>query len=402
MVSFCKSILRVLVVGAVVSAAPQTITAKTTVTTTQCLSASTISASTSTSTVTPTPIPTGTIVAPKVVFIANTFEYSYLRGYNFSNAYTAPMLDSAFNCTSNNEICMLAVGQELVSAMQLTVLEMMPRLNLTETYFIITGTGGANPKVAAAGGVSMARFTVQWEWGSMFLGDDLPANFSGQYFYAYAQLAPDSYPATVGTEVYELNQGLIDRWYNLTHDLEFEEVSSSLQEIRKNYPYAPAQHPPFLAKCDVVSAQVYWHGDVAGENVEYYTSLVTSGLGSYCNTNEDDQGRVLGLFHGAEHGLVDFSRVAIIKAFSNFDRPPTGMTAYQSRYFVGEGATEPGLNNAWMVIKAVAHDVLENWDEIYSKGVKAPNYVGDIGGSLGGTPDFGKVGTAAAGSVQGA
>lgn len=47
----------------------------------------------------------------------------------------------------------------------------------------------------------------------MFLGNDLPANFSGNYFYSYAQLLPSNYPSTVGTEVYKFNEALIDRQY---------------------------------------------------------------------------------------------------------------------------------------------------------------------------------------------
>jgi hypothetical protein len=33
--------------------------------------------------------------------------------------------------------------------------------------------------------------------------------------------------------------------------------------------------------------------------------------------------------------------------------------------------------------------VFENWDTIYEAGIVPNNYVGDIFGSLGGTPDFG-------------
>lgn len=35
--------------------------------------------------------------------------------------------------------------------------------------------------------------------------------------------------------------------------------------------------------------------------------------------------------------------------------------------------------------------VFNNWDTIYEKGIAPQNYVGDIFGSLGGTPDFGYV-----------
>jgi purine nucleoside permease len=158
-------------------------------------------------------------LAPKVLFIANTFEYTYLEGYNFSKAYTGPMLDQTFNCTADGHTYMLAVGQELVSAMSIQTRQLIPEVEVTKTYIFTTGTGGVNPKYGTTGGVSISRFCVQWEWGSMFLGDDLPANFSGQYVYAYAQDKPSDYPYLVGTEVYELNNGLVKRFYDLAKSL---------------------------------------------------------------------------------------------------------------------------------------------------------------------------------------
>lgn len=40
-------------------------------------------------------------------------------------------------------------------------------------------------------------------------------------------------------------------------------------------------------------------------------------------------------------------------------------------------------------IKVIEDIVFNNWDTIYEKGIAPQNYVGDIFGSLGGTPDFG-------------
>lgn len=371
---------------------------------TACITFSPTTTSTSTSaTASSTTItaPFGSHVAPKVLFIANTFEYGYLTGYNFTTTYTGPLLDSNFVCTSSGETCMLAVGQELVSATQITALLLIPGIDLTKTYIFITGTGGVNPKYATAGGVAISKYSVQWEWGGMFLGSDLPANFSNQYFYAYAQDAPNRYPSLVGTEVYELNEALRDRFYNLSAGLAFQDVEASLQTLRATYNFSAARRAPFLAKCDVVSAQVYWHGDVAGQNVEYYADLVTSGAAKPCNTNEDDQGRLVALVGGAAHGKVDFGRVSIVKAFSNFDRPPPQLTAFQSRFFVGEAATAPGLYNAWAVIKTAAKDVVGKWEGVYAKGINATNYIGDAKGTLGGTPEFVRNSSAVVGSVQG-
>ncbi|KAF1344133.1 purine nucleoside permease-domain-containing protein [Delphinella strobiligena] len=159
--------------------------------------------------------PVGTLSKPKVLLIGNTFEFTYLTGFNFTTAYTGPLLDSVYACTSDGEICKLECGQELVSAQQITALLLIPGMDFTETYTFITGTGGVNPKYGTAGGACISQYSVQREWGSMFLGSDLPANFSSQYFYLYAEASPSEYPSLVGTEVYELNEALVDRFYDL-------------------------------------------------------------------------------------------------------------------------------------------------------------------------------------------
>jgi purine nucleoside permease len=343
----------------------------------------------------------GAPVSPKIVFIANEFEFGYLEAYNFTTIYTGALFEQVFACTADGTICKLVCGQELVSASQITALLLIPGVDLTKSYIIITGTGGVNPKYGTAGGAAISTFGIQWEWGDMFLGDDLPANFSGQYFSSYAQDAPDKYPVTVGTEVYKLNDALVDRFYNVGRKDLYEDVPPSLQALRATYEYNAARQSPFLARCDTVSSQVYWHGSVAGENVEYYSNVITTGQAHPCNTNEDDQGRLLGLFLGAVYKKIDWGRVSMIKAFSNFDRPPPQLTAYQSRFYVGEAATGPGLRNAWKTVMAVADDVLKHWESIYEAGIRPKSYMGDLYGTLGGTCDFSLPTSAAPGSVQG-
>ncbi|CRL30945.1 Purine nucleoside permease [Penicillium camemberti] len=193
----------------------------TTVTTTAAIAATT-SASATSSLATATP---GTPLSPKVLLIANTFEFGYLEEYNFTTVYTGDLFEKVFACTADGTVCKLACGQELVSASQITSLLLIPGVDLTKTYIIITGTG-----------------------------TDLPANFSGQYFSSYAQDAPYKYPSTVGTEVYKLNEALVDRFYSVGSKVTYEDVSKASQKLRTTYVYDAAKQAPFLARCDTVSA----------------------------------------------------------------------------------------------------------------------------------------------------
>lgn len=301
----------------------------------------------------------------------------------------------------DKEICYFDCGTNERCVQQITALIFVPGIDLSQAYTFITGTGGCNPNYGTTGGAAIAQYSIFWEHNNMFLGSDLPANFSGNYFFSYGEDAPWNYPVVSPNSVYELNAALIDRFYKLSQNLAFTEVEPFLQELRSTYVQPAARRAPFLSKCDNVAQSLYWHGEVAGHNVEYFTNVVTSGAAKPCNSNEDDMGRLLGLTGAASIGRYDFNRTVIVKALSNFDRPPPQLDAYQSRFFVGEAATEPGLVNAFKVITVAINDILDNWDCTFKDGVAPTNYVGDAYGTLGGTPPFAKNASAVAGSIQG-
>ena len=50
---------------------------------------------------------------------------------------------------------------------------------------------------------------------------------------------------------------------------------------------------------------------------------------------------------------------------------------------------EPSLQNIYLAGREVVGGILSGWDSTFSSGVPADNYIGDIFGTLGGTPDFG-------------
>jgi hypothetical protein len=48
--------------------------------------------------------------------------------------------------------------------------------------------------------------------------------------------------------------------------------------------------------------------------------------------------------------------------------------------------------NIYLAGIKVVQGILGQWDTVFEKGVNATNYIGDIFGTLGGTPDFGPYG----------
>ena len=52
------------------------------------------------------------------------------------------------------------------------------------------------------------------------------------------------------------------------------------------------------------------------------------------------------------------------------------------------GGLKPAAQNLYLSGIKVVQGILDGWNDRFEKGVEATNYVGDVYGSLGGTPDF--------------
>eukprot|EP00918_Siedleckia_nematoides_P029344 GHVU01063287.1.p3 GENE.GHVU01063287.1~~GHVU01063287.1.p3 ORF type:complete len:103 (-),score=7.74 GHVU01063287.1:185-493(-) len=86
-------------------------------------------------------------------------------------------------------------------------------------------------------------------------------------------------------------------------------------------------------------------------------------------------------------GLADFSRIIIMRTGSDFDRQHEGQAAVDNLLGLTPGF-EPSVLNIYLAGVKVVEGIVNRWDELFENGVKPKNYIGDILGSLGGTPDF--------------
>lgn len=164
------------------------------------------------------------------------------------------------------------------------------------------------------------------------------------------------------------------------------------QQYRENYSNDPAfaagAAPPSVIACDTATSDVFWTGSLLGTAFENTTKLFTNGTGVYCTSQQEDSGTLEALMRGALVGLVDFSRIIIMRTASDFDRPFDGQTA-AANLFAGFPGFEPAIQNIHFAGVQVVEGIVSGWTETFQQGVKPNNYVGDIFGSLGGQPDFG-------------
>ena len=341
-------------------------------------------------------------ITPKVFIISmfaseqetwfNIPEFNILA-QNISIPGLAPQFPS-IHCTADGSICQLVTGMaEINAAVTVTSLILSPQFDLTSTYFLLAGIGGINPEVATISSVTFARYAVQVALQYEFDPRELPANFSAGYV-PQGSKTPSQYPQNIyGTEVFELNDALRKRAVSFAQTAVLTDSAEAIA-YRAKYAtpsgvYAAGTRPPSVVECDVATSDNYWTGRLLGEAFSNYTRLVTNGTGLYCNTAQEDNASLEALLRAHVAQLVDFKRIIVMRTASDMDRPYPGQAATSNLFWENQGAFPPAVRNIYLAGVKVIEGILGEWEQTFERGVEAMNYVGDVLGSIGGTPDFG-------------
>lgn len=238
------------------------------------------------------------------------------------------MLYPSVSCTADGSICHATLGEgEINAAASMTALVLSPHLDLRSTYFLFGGIAGVNPRHATLGSVAIARYAVQvalqYEIDARSLPDE--EGWESGYF-AYGSDRPLEYPSILyGTEVFELNTALRDLAYTWAISTSSSSSSSNLSDAaaprayRQRYAsmgdeFSAAVGEPGVVKCDTATSDVYYSGKVLAEAFENTTAVWTNGSGVYCMTAQEDNANLEVLVRAAIDGLVDFSRVIVMRA----------------------------------------------------------------------------------------
>ncbi|KAB5550014.1 purine nucleoside permease [Coniochaeta sp. 2T2.1] len=298
------------------------------------------------------------------------------------------------HCVADHSICQVTTGEaEINAAATIMALVLSDKFDLTTTYFMVAGIAGVSPKEGALGSVALTRYAVQVALQYEFDMRELPDNFTTGYL-PYGTYSPESYPTVLyGTEVFELNAALRDLAFDYASKAN---LATSLdgQAYGEKYAaqgplYATATKGPSVVKCDTATSDVYYSGTLLSEAFENTTRVWTNGSGVYCMTAQEDNATLEVLLRLAIEGLVDFARIIILRAGSDFDRPPPDVSAFEHLRVLDQNGFVIAIDNIYNAGVEIVKGVLHNWDCTFKNGVKPTNYIGDVFGSLPGTPDFG-------------
>lgn len=340
---------------------------------------------------------------PKV-FVINMFSYEakpWLKELDFIHNITLPGLSPLYpsvHCTTNYSVCQMTTGEgEINAAASVNALGLSPVFDLSKTYFLISGIAGGEPQYTTLGSVTFAKYAVQvaleYQVSYQEFITTNPNWTSG--YWAYGSDNPWTYPGNVyGTEVFELNEKLRDRAVELAETADLNNGTTGNAAFRKLYEFEAAQNLPSVVKCDVLTSDNYFTGNVLGDYFSFYAQLMSNGSATYCSTAQEDNASLEAITRLDKYGLVDYNRVVVMRTISDFSRPPPSRANDTVGFFNDpqDGGSSASFANLVIAGLPFVEDVLENWDDVYYSGTEfePENYTGDIFNTLGGTPDFGK------------
>lgn len=266
------------------------------------------------------------------------------------------------SCTTGG-LCLVTTDMGLANAASsLTALVQSGRFDLRQTYFLIAGIGGVDPADGTLGSAHWARYAI--DGGLLHAVDprQRPAGWSSN-----GAKAPGEKSAwKTGTELFRLDETLLQKAYTLSAQVPLED-SDAARAYRLRYPQAAGHGAPRVSICDTLTSDTYWHGTRIAEQMAAYVSLTTDGQGNYCTTQMEDNATLAALKRGADAGLLQFNRIALLRTASNFDREAPGQDVGTS-LSAKSGGFLPSTHNAYRVGHALTADILSHWD-VWSNGV---------------------------------
>jgi purine nucleoside permease len=241
------------------------------------------------------------------------------------------------------------------------------RFDLSQTYFLIAGIAGVDPADGTLGSAHWARFAIDGGLQNVIDAREIPSDWTTGYVAIGASRPGEKVELKYGSEVYRLNEDLLQKAYNLTKDVELADGDAA-KTYRARYTAAPANAAPRVSICDTISMDTWWHGSKLGAAMESWAKLITNGEANYCTTQQEDNATLTALRRGADANLLNFDRIAILRTASNFDREGSGQTPVES-LTAKSGGYIPSVTNAYRVGAKFAHTIVADWQS-WSVGVQ--------------------------------
>lgn len=239
------------------------------------------------------------------------------------------------------------------------------RLDLTHAYWLVAGIAGIDPHDASIGSAAWARYLVDGDLAHEIDAREIPKDWKTGYFprRRHGPNDPAPRPEPSG-EMFELNGSLRDWAYALTKDMRLPDDPGIAAERRRYVGFPNAQRAPFVLKGDQLAAMTFWHGALLNGWANDWTRYWTKGQGEYVTSAMEETGTMQAIEYLDRIGKVDRNRVMVLRAGSNYDMPPPGVSAADNLLRENEGYTgmTAALESLYAVGSRVVDELIDHWD----------------------------------------
>lgn len=265
------------------------------------------------------------------------------------------------HCTRDG-VCVLTTGMgHTNAAASMSALVYSKQFDLRKTYFIVSGIAGIDPAQGTLGSAAWARylvdFGIQWELDAR----EIPPGWKSGYLGINTKSENEKPPLDYRTEVFQLNEALLQKAYGLSRDVALTD-SPQAAAYRAKYSSSPANQRPTVIQCDSLAGDTWFSGNAIGQRARDWTKLLTDGKGVYCTTQQEDNATFEVIKRAASAGLADTQRVAVLRAGSDFDRPPQGVSNVDNLLdYPSQGGFVPALNNLYLAGSPLVNAIVKDW-----------------------------------------
>ncbi len=304
-------------------------------------------------------------IAPKVMVITMFAGEAkpWLAERKLETKVKVPGLSSEYPevACDDGGLCMMTTAMGFANAASsVTAMAFSGQFDLKNTYFLIAGIAGVDPSDGTLGSAHWARYAIDAGLRHEIDPRQTPSDWPNGVVALGAKKPGEKAAWGSGTEVYQLNETLLQKAYLLSKDVELADNDAS-KTYRAGYAKdQPGSQAPTVSICDTLSTDTYWHGTKIAEGMGDWVSLMTEGKGNYCTTQMEDNATLTALKRAADAGLVDFNRIALLRTASNFDREPANMSASDS-LSAKSGGFMPATQNAYRVGGKLVDAIVADW-----------------------------------------
>lgn len=318
----------------------------------------------------PRPIPVKVVVVAMFEAGADTgdepgeLQYWVERDH-LDRVYPMPAAYHAVRMNGDGEMAVLTGQGTAHAAATIMAVGLDPRFDFSHAYWLVAGIAGGCPEKVSLGSAVWARWVVDGDLGYEIDAREIPPDWTTGYLPLRKKLPFEEPAAPVDGQVYALNAGLAQWAFSLTRGIALDD-SDKLKETRSHFDGAAATRPPIVAMGDEISSSTYWHGELLDAWAAKWVPYFTAGKGVFATTAMEDTGTLQSIQFLAHAGRVDANRVLVLRAVSNFDQQPRGLSAAESlaRQRIGAYAAYlPALEADYRVGHAVVSELLSHWGQ---------------------------------------